>query len=271
MIKSIREELEKNIKKSILSVVVDGYDDLDDDVRENLKYEDYSDITLAFHDNFYHNPEAIADITIAFIEGGIETDEIAFPIFLSVEVNEEYESIMFKALLKMGIALNEKTISLANETYRWFFNTPQTAGKFKDVGIKQRVGISVNLTLSTFKNVLDVEYLKIDNEYIKFSNITFTYAVETNSTGAINSSRVTLCGETAVLNIIFNAVPRNIAFFQACRDKMIDCLDANHQWNVEIKFVDSLKTLKCIIANASYVKAISGFPSMQITIARSDN
>lgn len=231
-----------------------------------------SDVTTDFHSEFYYNPEAVANFTIKLLTGNIQAKITQQPIQLICEVDNRYLQDVIDALNEMAITYNETIATINNNTFRQFYSTPVVIGTFKNDGLEIKSTISVDVNFLTFENLLDLEYLKINNEEIPFLRTALTYTANVNSTGAIGSGIVKQLALSNGNTFSLSTILKNSGVLsEILIDRMLLCNNMNTQYTLKIKFANTSEiVISCILITGAVNKEINGFPLLDLTFMRGD-
>lgn len=230
-----------------------------------------SDITTDFHSEFYYNPEAVANFTIKLLTGNIQAKITQQPIQLICEVDNRYLNDIIDALNEMAITYNETIATINNNSFRQFYSTPVVIGTFKNEGLEIKSTISMDVNFLTFKNLLDIESLRINNEEIAFLNTAITYTANVNSTGAIGSGIVKQLALSNGNTFSISALLKNSGVLKEILiDRMLLCSNMNQKYKLSIKMGTNKIEIPCILVAGSVNKEINGFPLIELSFMRGD-
>jgi hypothetical protein len=233
-----------------------------------------NDISCAFHEEFYFNPQAEINFVIKLLSGTIQSGVTQYPIQLMVEVKHEYANELLEILTKFANDYNELVDKIDNVSIRQYYSTPAIIDTFGNDGIDMRTTMSMDINFITFENLLDVENVYINDEKIAFLNYNISYAGNVNSTGGLNNAMPGVikqinksAGNTISLSFVPNA---EIKAINDIVDIMYNCTNANTQFNIKTQMSGKEYNIPCILINGSISKEIRGFPVMQVSFMRGD-
>ena len=266
--------------------ITDGYMDLfKAHFQDALNYFHKSNTDFEVHYEHFKNSNKPVDITLIFYAGDIQQDVIQLPVQVLAECDETLEELCKNALSYMATKWNSQVVKIGPnlDQFRVFYKMPMMQQKFKNTGIFVRSTYSMEATLFTFNEVLDLKSITLETEYngavvteeINYLNFGISYLCDTNSSGSYQSSRVDNIGDTCMSTYSISYVPKmkdnKMTLSNVIRRLMCVNDEANHGFTLKLKFDDGFNdeiVVACIIQTATYTKDYGGWPIYQIALLR---
>lgn len=264
----------------------EGYKNLvREQFQEAINYFRKGNTEFDVHLEHFRNSDKPIDITLVFLSGQIQQDVIQYPVQILVECDNNLEKLCGDSLSYMATRWNSQIVKIGPnlDQYRVFYNMPTMTEKFKNTGIYVRSTYTMESTLFTFNEVLDLKRITLETTYnnqllteeINYLNFGLSYLCDTNSSGSIESPKVYNTGETCMSTYTISYVPKmkkeRVTLSNFIRKLMCSNEKANQEFTLKIEFDDGFDDeveVKCIIQQATYTKDYGGWPVYQMSLIR---